>query len=134
MTTKTYVAFTTYAATVQGSVTPGTGTYTVQFGYYCQIANMVFVSASLTWTAHTGVGAMQITIPIATNSSSMYNPEAIVNTQNIPLPGGTSRTVLGSAQAGTSVVDCYVTTSNAGNNPVALNATGTVYFTYAYSV
>lgn len=134
------VPFTTYndgvswVPTVSGSTSAGTGTYTVQAGYYTQIGNMIFLSADITWTAHTGTGNLLITnLPFPARNLSNYNPESIVNTANINLPGGTARTSVGSIQPNTSTVDVYVTTQTT-NSPVAMSASGTVHVTLAYLI
>lgn len=46
--------------TIEGLTAAGVGTYTVQGGSYTKIGNMVFFTISLSWSAHTGTGNMQI--------------------------------------------------------------------------
>lgn len=54
----TWIAFT---PAISGATTGGTGTYTTQLGYYTRLGNIVFYTADLVWTAHTGTGAMRVT-------------------------------------------------------------------------
>ena len=50
----------TWTPTIIGSTTAGTGTYTTQAGIYVRVGNMVYISGTVIWTAHTGTGNMLI--------------------------------------------------------------------------
>jgi hypothetical protein len=50
----------TYTPTVVGSVTTGTGTYSIQAGSYTKIGNRVDFTTVLSWSAHTGTGNLII--------------------------------------------------------------------------
>ena len=50
----------TFTPTVIGTTTPGTGTYTAQAGVYVKIGRRVFFNLYVSWTAHTGTGAINI--------------------------------------------------------------------------
>lgn len=52
-----------YSPVISGSVTAGTCTYSMQDGKYHEVGNMVFFSASITWSAHTGTGGILVSIP-----------------------------------------------------------------------
>ena len=52
---------------VSGGTTSGTGTYSVQEGRYVKIGKVVYFSIRLTWSAHTGTGAIIVgNFPIPT--------------------------------------------------------------------
>lgn len=51
----------TFTPTVSGSTSAGAGTYSVQQGRYTKVGNVVFVTAVMTWSAHTGTGNMRLT-------------------------------------------------------------------------
>jgi hypothetical protein len=51
---------TSWTPVIQGSSTPGSGTYSAQVGRYTKIGDMVFCTAYLVWSAHTGTGLMQL--------------------------------------------------------------------------
>ena len=55
---------------VTGSSTSGTGTYTRQTGYYTKVGRLVTAWFDLGWSAHTGTGGLQISLPFATNGAS----------------------------------------------------------------
>jgi|LakMenE01Jun11ns_1017448.scaffolds.fasta_scaffold9857353_2 hypothetical protein len=60
----------TFTPTIAGQITAGTGTYTTQVGTYTKIGQVVYVSLNLAWSAHTGVGDMQVNgLPFTVNSS-----------------------------------------------------------------
>lgn len=52
-----------YTPVVLGNLTSGTGTYTSQVGNFYTLGDLVFFSASVTYTAHTGAGTIQISLP-----------------------------------------------------------------------
>jgi hypothetical protein len=47
----------TWTPIINGNVTVGSGTYSVQSGAYTKVGNRVFLSATITWTDHTGSGS-----------------------------------------------------------------------------
>lgn len=57
-----------FTPVINGSITAGTGTYTTQSGFYYKIGNLVHFRLHLTWTAHTGTGALSVGgLPFASN-------------------------------------------------------------------
>jgi hypothetical protein len=50
----------TYTPTISGSSSVGTGTYSAQEGRYTKVGNLVYVTAVMTWSAHTGTGNMRL--------------------------------------------------------------------------
>lgn len=128
-----YLTGASFSPTVSGSTSAGTATYTLQFGIYSQVGNILFVTAEIIWTAHTGTGNLLITnLPFNARNLANYNPEGIVNTVSIPLPGSANRTSIGSIQNGTNVVNVEVSQNNAANSPVALSVTGEVHLNIIY--
>lgn len=127
-----YIEQQPWTPTISGSSVAGVGTYVSQSGYYTRIGGMIFLQAEIQWSAHTGSGDLLITsLPFISRNSANYSPEGIVNTQNINLPGGSSRTALGSMQPGTSTINVYVTTLTTNSN-VALSSSGIVHLTITY--
>lgn len=109
----------TWTATIIGTTTAGTGTYTTQVGRYTKIGRVVQINCRLVWTAHTGTGNMQISgLPFtcenvagswfgvafgqisnvaltANNVMTGYiqNNTAVINLQQYPAGGGASAAV-----------------------------------------
>lgn len=62
----------TFTPTVDGTVSAGAGTYTIQSGEYTKIGNVVIVRIGLSWSAHTGSGNMQISgLPFTSGSAGI---------------------------------------------------------------
>lgn len=62
----------TYTPTYLGGTTPGATTYTTQAGFYFRIFDIVFFHVRVTWTAATGTGNAQVSIPFtAVNTANM---------------------------------------------------------------
>jgi hypothetical protein len=63
----------TFTATIIGTTTAGTGTYSTnsQIGRYTKIGNRVYFNIYLVWTAHTGTGNMRVGgLPFTSNSTT----------------------------------------------------------------
>lgn len=64
----------TWTPTLEGYTTTGTGTYTTRVGTYTKIGRQVFITMTLTWTAHTGTGFMLITgLPFAVSAPAILS-------------------------------------------------------------
>lgn len=59
-----------YTPVIGGTTTDGTGTYTTQVGQFNKIGNLVFFSASIVTTAHTGTGEIELSIPVTSKPLS----------------------------------------------------------------
>lgn len=55
-----------FVPVVRGRNTAGTGTYTRQSGWYTKVGRTVTIHMDIGWSAHTGSGGMEITMPFAT--------------------------------------------------------------------
>lgn len=127
-----YLEQQSWSPTIIGGTSAGVGTYTIQQGYYNRIGSMIFATVSLTWTAHTGTGDMYVgNFPFSAKNLSNYNPEALINPSNIPLPGAAT-SCRGQLTAGSSQILLGVLRSNNTVDPVQMNATGTVHLTITY--
>lgn len=75
-----------YTPTLTGSTTAGTTTYSQQVGHYTQIGKRVFLDVLIQYTAMTGTGNMQVSLPIAARSTTLEYFLGHVQTQNITTP------------------------------------------------
>jgi hypothetical protein len=64
----------TFTPVIVGTTSAGTGTYTLQAGWYTKIGNQVFITITIRWTAHTGTGNMKITGLPFTSNNATTNP------------------------------------------------------------
>lgn len=127
-----YVEQQTWTPTIIGGTIAGVGTYALQSGYYTRIGNMIFAQCHVEWTAHTGTGNMILDgFPFAARNSSDYDPEVLINPENIPLPGG-STSAAGHFQVGTTNVDLFVLRTNNTNDPIQMNVSGHIHSTATY--
>jgi len=92
----------TFTPTISGAKSAGVGTYTQQSGFYYRIGQIVFVTGSMTWTAHTGTGNMLVAgLPITVRNVARNDAEMIIRTDSIPWPAGTG-VVFGEVIPGTT--------------------------------
>lgn len=122
----------TFVPTVSGTVTAGVGTYTNQTGYWSRIGNLVFITLNIIWTAHTGSGDILISnLPFPCNAATGFDPEFIVNIENITLPA-TTVSIYGHMQQSPTTIIIQTIRSNGTNVPVGLTATGILHATGWY--
>jgi hypothetical protein len=61
-----------FTPVIQGTTTAGTGTYSVQSGTYIKVGRIVYVTATVTWSAHTGTGNLRIAgLPFTVGSDGL---------------------------------------------------------------
>ena len=84
----------TWTPTVEGSTTSGIGTYTTQTGYYYRQGLLCDCWFSVTMTAHTGTGDMQIKLPFKIKRSADVWVGSVI-ASNLTYPSGTSVSLLG---------------------------------------
>jgi hypothetical protein len=119
---------------IAGSTAAGVGTYTVQAGTYTRIGNLVFLSGTVTWTAHTGTGNMLIqTLPFTSRNLANYHYDVTVNLSNIVLPAGTVQ-IMGEIQGSSTQIILEGTRTNNTNLPVSMDNTGTADISGFYLV
>jgi hypothetical protein len=120
----------TFVPVISGTTTSGTGTYTTQIGEYTKVGNLVSFWLSLTWTAHTGTGNMNIDgLPFAVgqeSATSGYNSN-ITLTANHYLQTYTATGL-------TRVVLRSVATGGGTISAVALDTAGTINVSGHYRV
>lgn len=129
---KFYVENTTWTPTVRGSTTAGTGTYTTQQGYYHRIGAMVFVDATIVWTAHTGTGNQQVAaLPFTVRNQTNYSPMTSPNLISIVGPGGFAYGAL-TFVLNTTTGNLLSVANNAANSSIAMDTAGTVRYSGMY--
>ncbi len=119
---------------ITGVGAAGVGTYSVQAGFYTRIGNMVFLTATITWSAHTGTGDMTITgLPFACRNSSNYKPQGVLNTISITLPATTVE-VVGMLAANVSVITLQSIQDAGVNSAIQMSNAGTLHLSLNYLV
>jgi len=123
--------FGTFTPTVQGSTTPGVGTYSIQHGRYIQLGDMIIAHAEMIWSAHTGSGNLQIAnLPVAfgASGSDYVCPVAY---SNLTLPANTVQVSLSGAATNT-YADVVSTRDNNSVSNVSLDTSAQFYYTIVY--
>lgn len=80
----------TFLPTVIGGTTPGVGTYVTQQGAYTKIGNVVTLSATISISAHTGTGTLQLAnLPfVAKNQAGLNQAVTLSFLNNLALTAG----------------------------------------------
>lgn len=60
----------TYTPTYEGGSSAGVTTYTTQAGFYVRSGNMIFFMVRITWTAATGTGNAQVSLPFTAKNTT----------------------------------------------------------------
>lgn len=111
----TFVDWTSWTPTIFGETTPGTTTYTTQFGTYSRIGNIVTVTFYVTCSAATGTGNVTIRgLPFTIHSLANYNPMGSVVCTGLTYPVGATATTLYGVNNSTSINILCVGTASAG--------------------
>jgi len=111
-----------------GTTVPGSGTYTTQAGYYSQIGTLVYVTAKVVWTAHTGRGDLRMSLPIGVRGNlTNYQPIGTFASQNVNFPGG-NNFLVSFFLPGTSTVDPRVIRDNNAYNDIRMQPNGEIIY------
>ena len=114
-----------YTPTYNGA-TPGTTTYTFQDGTYVRIGDVVIVRGQINWSAATGTGNAQISLPFAAVGGNF--------TGSLWLSGVTF--AAGSPELRLTAGDLFFTmispATNAAGTIVAVEAVGSIIWTLVY--
>ena len=124
----------TFTPTVVGTTTAGAGTYTQQAGSYTKIGNLVIFQATLTWTAHTGTGNMNIGgLPATSNNTANRIWAVDLSVNNLTLTAG--NVAQGHIDPNTTIVALEQTPSGGGASAaIPIAASGTIVVSGAFTV
>ncbi|MEY2690107.1 MAG: Synechococcus phage [Pseudomonadota bacterium] len=121
----------TFTPTVVGVTTAGTATYTVQTGSYTRIGDRVFFSVQLTWTGHTGTGAMRVSgLPFTAGGVSTVSPPCAIWASDLTFTGQLAAQVLN----GSTQILIRNFASAATSSDVAIDTAATMYISGHYRV
>jgi hypothetical protein len=128
----------TFTPALEGSVTPGVGTYTAngQKGTYTLIGNRCFFGIYLDWTAHTGTGTMRVTgLPFTSETGAVIGggPPCTVYVSGVTLPANTVLTSVVGTNSQTVNLLAVAVGGGAGAN-VAMDTAGTLHISGHYLV
>lgn len=97
----------TWTPTALGATSAGTTTYAAQFGSYTKVGNVVHATFNLTYSATTGSGDLQISLPFTVKTQPGLRAVGSIQTSQYNLSAAAgSLTVL--ATSGSSVLNVYL--------------------------
>jgi hypothetical protein len=119
----------TYVPTMLGETTPGATTYTTQVGAWERIGNVIHVTGYVVWTAATGTGNMNISLPFTARSTANLLTPVALYVDGITFAAGSP---MGLIVNNTAFIRLYYPTSNAATTIIPVEAAGQVAFHAAY--
>jgi len=129
-----FIQNTTWTPVIQGSTAAGAGTYSTQIGRYSKFGDIVFCTAYLVWSAHTGTGNMRLgglpyTVRNTTNAFWSSGGNFFANITMVAL----STYLCAYVQPNTTYLNFADMTPSAGSSSTAIDTAGTVIVTFMYS-
>ncbi|MDR6818511.1 parallel beta-helix repeat protein [Neorhizobium sp. 2083] len=120
-----------FTPVLAGVTSAGAGTYNQQQGEYHRVDNEVSIYIGLSWTAHTGTGAMKVTgLPFTCKSGQSPAVEMWINGI---LWGGTSR-LEASMTGGTTEVLIQMAADNGSVVGVTMDTSGVIQLNFKYLI
>lgn len=124
----------TFTPTIIGTTTAGTGTYTVQTGFYTKVGNLVNFTVFLNWTAHTGTGNIAISgLPFVSSNSTNIRFTASIYPILLALTAGNTALAL-ITQNTADIAITQVPTGGGSVSAVPMDTSASVIVTGAYRV
>lgn len=125
------LAAATYTPTYLGGTTPGATTYSTQQGWYWRIDSLIFVTGLVVWTAATGTGNANISLPVVPSTTYGFRAAGSVRLSGVTFAAGAPE-LLVSASAAFFTLESP--TTNAAPTVVAVEAAGNITFSCFYGV
>lgn len=121
----------TYSPTYLGGTTAGATTYTLQQGAWTRIGNVVIVTGTVIWTAATGTGNAQVSLPLTSVNVANQNYSGGLRTINVTFANSTPQIQI---VPNTNFFIMLSPLTNAASTNVAMEAAGNIIFTVMYFV
>lgn len=115
----------TYVPTYLGATTPGTTTYSIQVGRYLRLGSLVYFRGRVDWTAATGTGTAQVSLPFTTVNDTSGHGAISLYTINVTFANGS---VQGIVAPNVAFFTMLSPATNAAGTVVAMEAAGTIIF------
>lgn len=124
-------AVSTYTPTYTGASTAGSTTYSVQIGHYARIGPLCWFSARVDWTAASGTGVAQISLPVQAKNTSNFAQTLSVYASNVTFAASGLIAVI---NPGATVAFVASPTSNGATASSTVEAAGLIILTGIYEV
>jgi len=125
----TFFSTGTYVPTYLGGTTAGATTYVLQQGAWTKIGDLVFVTASIQWSAATGTGNAQVSLPFTSANVTNQNHSGSLWMQNVTFANGTPQILI---SPNTAFLLMSSPLTNAAATFVAMEAAGSIIFSAFY--
>jgi hypothetical protein len=123
----------TWTATIEGTSTAGTASYTSQTGSYTKVGNIVAITLYIDWNTGTGTGSLRIAGLPYTSAASRYQSFTIGQFENVTKTALT--TVAAQMNPSTTKIPFVEIPSVGGANAgVAYDAAGNIFISGTYFV
>lgn len=133
-TMKVYQEAVSFTPTISGSSVAGTGTYSLQFGTYSRVGNIIYFDVAITWSAHTGTGNFLLSgLPFPVRNTLNYAPVWATLAASIAWGGGHTM-VATTGVAGTSTGQLLTVGTGVATANVAMANSGNLQVTGFYVV
>lgn len=126
-----YVPWTAYTPTYTGAATAGVTTYTTQVGAYVRIGSLVVATGTVIWTAATGTGAAQVSLPFTAQNVTNQFFSGSLRIDSVTFLNGVPEMLIA---PNTAVFNLFSPVTNAVGANVAVEAAGSIVFTASYFV
>lgn len=126
-----YTPPTAYTPTYLGGTTPGVTTYLTQAGFYARIGQVIFFNGRVQWSAATGTGAVNISLPFTSRNTAGMRYSVFVWVDTVTFANGS---VEGQIAPNVSFFDIRSPITNAGSTIVNVEAAGDIIFSGFYYV
>lgn len=121
----------TYTPTYLGATTPGATTYSAQQGWYWRIDSLIFVTGLVAWTAATGTGNANISLPVVPSTTFGFRAAGSAYIISVTFTTTTPQLLVSATSA---LFTLASPASNAASNIVQVEAAGTIAFSCFYGV
>lgn len=121
----------TYTPTYLGATTPGATTYTLQQGGWRRIGAAIIVTGTVVWTAATGTGSANYSLPFAPVNTANQFFSGSVRVDSVTFANGTPEIVI---TPGNAFFQLVTPLTNAASPALVIEAAGNVVFTVVYFV
>jgi hypothetical protein len=118
-----------FTPTYSGGTTAGVTTYTTQWGAWVRLGPVIIATATIVWSAATGTGTAQFSLPFTAINTADQNYSLAVRTSAITFANSAPQAQLA---AGASLFTLQSPITNAPSTAVAVEAAGNIIYTAVY--
>lgn len=119
-----------WVPTYLGAV-PGVTTYSLQQGAYTRLGNVVIAELTVVWTAASGTGAAQVSLPFPASATANQNASGSVRNVNVTFANSSPQILI---VPSTAFFQLQSPLTNAASTTVPVEAAGNIVATVVYLI